>query len=323
MRLVAASAVICCQPQPSSLERRSEEREHALALEAEQRMLALPATKGGPPEVSKRVWEDLHWLPANIVGVTGAGDVNEFPIIHWIASNGASELPQCQALAGTLDAAYQIEWAEPPSGFVFVGRFTREAAEACVGAFASTVEGKVARVGSQTSVTLAGAETRVLWAKAAEHTVAIADTAERIERYAAPVADRLAGNAGLTSLLSRVDVRTRLWGASTKDFGRGLLGVASTGIVFMVELERENPRVRGQLTFTGADAAMQAASTAPSFSRDVEQTTGIALSSQTEVTSDGSLRFSIEVPPIFLDKLPQLTALIEQRVASFAATSER
>ena len=104
---------------------------------------ALPRASERPEGVSSTLWNDLHWLPADLVGINGAARGESIGLITWLRNQPEISGPACDATFAGIETAYGIEWAEPPQSFVVYGSFRREDFEACAREFLATMGGSL------------------------------------------------------------------------------------------------------------------------------------------------------------------------------------
>ena len=274
----------------------------------------LPQPSKRPEGVPARLWNDLHWLPADLVGINGAARGASIGLITWLRNQPEITGPACDAAFAGIETAYGIEWAEPPQSFVVYGSFRREDFEACARDFLATMGGSLVAESDTTLLELEGTTSAVAWTTLGSRQVAVVDSDRaRLASLVAGTSDRLAGKPGIARLLARVDLEAKAWSASSRDFSLRLFGVVSEGLVFAMNQPEGAQVFHGELLFANEQAAAEAKLAGEALALELEQATGVPLDVTSSV-GDRLLYFSASMPAP--EQLARLTALLEARAST-------
>ncbi len=305
-----------CTQNKSRLEAPSDESQEAATQEereAEASLPQLPAPPAPPPGLAKELWSDIHWLPANVVGVNGTPPGKQPFLAAWVFSQPSAEHESCRALEQGLIGGYGIEWEQPPQSFVFYGNADLEQIEECATRFMQGMGGTARLKAKSLELSMEGSQTKVLFAQRGEQLVVIADDGRM-----GPISDarsgRLEQNQSLISLLGDSEPATMAWSVSTRDMTRVPLGVSSRGYA----LRAGGPGQRWELRFKFADGdeARRASKAVGPFLIEAETFLGVSLHASVQEDAD-TLVASFDLAELFTLEPAKMQAL-QQKLEEFA-----
>lgn len=287
--------------------------------------LEVPAAPPPPSGIDAGFWSYVHWLPEEIVGISGAATPRQLPIVSWLVKSSEVSGPECETVLGGLEAAYMVEWDAPPMSFVLVGDFTRKEAEACGAKVAATVGAELVSEAVSTTLRLGDKESEVAWMRLAGKTVILqADSTKRLGRLVDSLPGRLGGNEALIELLRHVDRHAEVWMSTRRDFGSKTLGQASTGLNLALGMPKEsdvNLRIQGELFFDDEKTARAAHAGTKGYLKTLEDALGTKLETSSRL-SDHALSFNAVIPgaaAVDVERLKGLATAIHQRADALEA----
>lgn len=283
--------VVACGRGTPSLEERSEELDLSKRTKPEVGLVLrpLPDAPPAPEGVESGLWEDLHWLPGTVVGISGTGPKEVPTIARWLFSQPEANVEACRALQRGLDRGYAVEWETPPQSFVLIGRVALSDVVTCAKTVAAAFGGEAQVDAGALRLRLDDGVSVVRFFERGGWTVAVVDDG----RMGSPGAGSLAESRTLVSLLASTDIGQSSWAASSRDMTSAVLGVPSRG--YSLYASDAGHRMRVRVEFSAAQEAMRALAKAEAVVANLEASTGLDLAATFE--RDGravSSAFSLE-----------------------------